>query len=256
MTGGTIRYALTDFLRGRTPEAAKPAPATVAGPALVGTATCGGDDRDTASGASADRDEIRIPLLRRRSESRRSRANRDTCGIHKMVVTEEKRFSVPVTREEIVIEHVAIGRDAALTGDDAFVEDTVEVALYEEEVRVSKAPSPGRGGGGGTVAHSVDREGSRCCATRRPRNRGHAQEPWSGRERRGLRLFGSGRPPLGRQTRNRWTCLGVGNTGSSRKWWGPSGWCWAAAAAPCWPRPFPTRHRLRRAWRWPSASRC
>ena len=58
--------------------------------------------------------------------------------IHKTVHTEERHFSVPVTREEVEIEHIPIGRDTAPTGGRAFEEDTVDVPLYEEEVRVSK----------------------------------------------------------------------------------------------------------------------
>ena len=162
VTGGTIRYALTDFLRGRTPEEATAASATAAGPALAGAATAAATTatRRAATSADRDRDEIRIPLLREEIGIEKVARESGHVRIHKTVVTEEKRFSVPVTREEIVIEHVAIGRDAALTGDDAFVEDTVDVALYEEEVRVSKHPVLEEEVVVRTVAHSVDREGS------------------------------------------------------------------------------------------------
>ena len=49
VTGGTIRYALTDFLRGRTPEEATAASTTAAGPALAG-GECRRDDCNAASG--------------------------------------------------------------------------------------------------------------------------------------------------------------------------------------------------------------
>ena len=162
VTGGTVRYALTDFLRGRTPEASKPAAATVAGPALVGaeSAAASASTRRADTPAERDRDEIRIPLLREEIGIEKVARESGHVRIHKSVITEEKRFSVPVTREEIVIEHVAIGRDATLTGDDAFVEDTVDVPLYEEEVRVSKHPVLEEEVVVRTVAHSVDREGS------------------------------------------------------------------------------------------------
>ena len=162
VTGGTIRYALTDFLRGRTPEEATAASATAAGPALAGAATAAATTatRRADTSADRDRDEIRIPLLREEIGIEKVARESGHVRIHKTVVTEEKRFSVPVTREEIVIEHVAIGRDATLTGDDAFVEDTVDVPLYEEEVRVSKHPVLEEEVVVRTVAHSVDREGS------------------------------------------------------------------------------------------------
>ena len=159
VTGGTIRYALTDFLRGRTPEEAKMAPATAAGPALAGAAGAAATT-ETRRAESGDRDEIRIPLLREEIDIEKVARESGHVRIHKTVITEEKRFSVPVTREEVVIEHVAIGRDAALTGDDAFVEDTVDVPLYEEEVRVSKHPVVDEEVVVRTVAHSEDREGS------------------------------------------------------------------------------------------------
>jgi len=162
VTGGTIRYALTDFLRGRTPEEAKTPPATATGPALVGAAGAAATPatRRADTPVDRDRDEIRIPLLREEIDIEKVARESGHVRIHKTVITEEKRFSVPVTREEIVIEHVAIGRDAPLTGDDAFVEDTVDVPLYEEEVRVSKHPVVDEEVIVRTVAHSVDREGS------------------------------------------------------------------------------------------------
>ncbi len=162
VTGGTIRYALTDFLRGRTSEEAKASSATAAVPALAGAATAAATTATRRAGTSADRDrdEIRIPLLREEIDIEKVARESGHVRIHKTVVTEEKHFSVPVTREEVVIEHVAIGRDAALTGDDAFVEDTVDVPLYEEEVRVSKHPVLEEEVVVRTVAHSEDREGS------------------------------------------------------------------------------------------------
>src|SRR5262245_17874448 len=69
ISGGTIRYALTDFLRGRdvtaekaavtAPEAAV-APAAAAGGATAAAATATARRAEAAS----ERDEIRIPLMR------------------------------------------------------------------------------------------------------------------------------------------------------------------------------------------------
>src|SRR6185503_13827963 len=110
--------------------------------------------------AAEDRDEIRIPLMREEIGIEKVARESGHVRIHKTVHTEEKRFSVPVTREEVVIEHVAIGRDAALNADTAFSEDTVDVPLYEEEVRVSKRPILEEEVVIRTVARSVEREGS------------------------------------------------------------------------------------------------
>jgi uncharacterized protein (TIGR02271 family) len=164
VSGGTVRYALTDFLRGREVDAAASEPAAAHGaPAAVGangataaavTAKARGD------GTSAARDEIRIPLMREEIGIEKVARESGHVRIHKTVHTEEKHFSVPVTREEIVIEHVAVGRDAPLTGDDAFVEGTVDVPLYEEEVRVSKRSILEEEVVVRTVAQSVEREGT------------------------------------------------------------------------------------------------
>jgi uncharacterized protein (TIGR02271 family) len=164
VSGGTVRYALTDFLRGREVEAAASQPA--AAPRGAAADTPNGPTAATApakargDGTSAARDEIRIPLMREEIGIEKVARESGHVRIHKTVHTEEKHFSVPVTREEIIIEHVAIGRDAALTGDDAFVEGTVDVPLYEEEVRVSKRSILDEEVVVRTVAQSVEREGT------------------------------------------------------------------------------------------------
>lgn len=161
VSGGTVRYALTDFLRGRDIETAEvpkaPAPAREA---AVSAAAAAGPTAARRTDRSSERDEIRIPLMREEIGIEKVARESGHVRIHKTVHTEEKHFSVPVTREEVIIEHVAVGRDAALTGDDAFVEDTVDVPLYEEEVRVSKRPILEEEVVVRTVAHSVEREGS------------------------------------------------------------------------------------------------
>jgi uncharacterized protein (TIGR02271 family) len=164
ISGGTIRYALTDFLRGR--DLAERPPATAREAAISSAAATGGATAAAATATarraetSADRDEIRIPLMREEIGIEKIARESGHVRIHKTVHTEEKRFTVPITREEVVIEHVAVGRDAALNAEGAFSEDTVDVPLYEEEVRVSKRPVIEEEVVIRTVAHSVDREGS------------------------------------------------------------------------------------------------
>jgi len=165
ISGGTIRYALTDFLRGRE-LAAEKAPAPEREAAISAAATTGGATAAAATATArraekaSDRDEIRIPLMREEIGIEKVARESGHVRIHKTVHTEEKRFSVPVTREEVVIEHVAVGRDAALNAEGAFTEDTVDVPLYEEEVRVSKRSVLDEEVVVRTVAHSVEREGS------------------------------------------------------------------------------------------------
>jgi uncharacterized protein (TIGR02271 family) len=164
VSGGTVRYALTDFLRGRDIEETAPKAEASSREADIETATAAGAPAAAATTRrterSNERDEIRIPLMREEIDIEKVARESGHVRIHKTVHTEEKHFSVPVTREEVVIEHVAIGRDAALTGDDAFHEDTVDVPLYEEEVRVSKHPILEEEVVVRTVAQSVEREGT------------------------------------------------------------------------------------------------
>ena len=155
ISGGTVRYALTDFLRGRELETAKPGATAESGAtATAATATAQRGDR------RSDRDEIRIPLMREEIGIEKVARESGHVRIHKTVHTEEKHFSVPVTREEVIIEHVAVGRDASMSADGAFQENTVDVPLYEEEVRVSKRPILEEEVVIRTVAQSVEREGS------------------------------------------------------------------------------------------------
>ncbi len=168
VSGGTVRYALTDFLRGRDIETAASKPATAAQEAAATAATAAAPVAATAAATatarraetSQGREEIRIPLMHEEIDIEKVARESGHIRIHKTVHTEEKHFSVPVTREEVIIEHVAIGRDAALTGDDAFIEDTVDVPLYEEEVRVSKHSVLEEEVVVRTVAQSVEREGT------------------------------------------------------------------------------------------------
>ena len=155
ISGGTVRYALTDFLRGRELETAKPGATAASGAtATAATATAQRGDR------RSDREEIRIPLMREEIGIEKVARESGHVRIHKTIHTEEKHFSVPVTREEVIIEHVAVGRDASMSADGAFQEDTVDVPLYEEEVRISKRPILEEEVVIRTVAHSVEREGS------------------------------------------------------------------------------------------------
>jgi len=164
IAGGTIRYALSDYLRGRdleeTAPSAEPAPAKAAATATATAAAAAPTAAARRAEKATDRDEIRIPLLREEIGIEKVARESGHVRIHKTVHTEEKRFSVPVTREEVVIEHVAVGRDAGMASDASFQEDTVDVPLYEEEVRVSKRPYMEEEVVVRTVAHSVEREGS------------------------------------------------------------------------------------------------
>ena len=69
--------------------------------------------------------------------------NRETgrVRIHKSVRTEERHITVPVRREEVVVEHLAASPiRGAETLDEDFEEGTIDVTVHEEEVHVSTRP--------------------------------------------------------------------------------------------------------------------
>ncbi|HVV49380.1 MAG TPA: DUF2382 domain-containing protein, partial [Polyangia bacterium] len=83
--------------------------------------------------------EVRIPLME--EEVGIEKVSRETghLRIHKIVKTEEKRFHVPVTREDVVVERVSMAdAEAASAPAPAFEEQTLDLTLHEEEVRVTK----------------------------------------------------------------------------------------------------------------------
>ena len=168
ISGGTVRYALTDFLRGRSPEPVRSAPVPTGdgGIAAAATPTAAANVAATVAGdasprpdSAAERDEIRIPLMREEIGIEKVARESGHVRIRKTVHTEERHFSVPITREEVVIEHVPIGRETA-SRDAAFEEDTVDVPLYEEEVRVSTHRVLDEEVVVRTVARSVEQQGS------------------------------------------------------------------------------------------------
>jgi uncharacterized protein (TIGR02271 family) len=134
----------------------------IAGGAAAATAAEAAPPREVPPPAEpvAERDEIRIPLMREEIGIEKVARESGHVRIRKTIHVEERHFSVPVTREDVEIEHIPIGRDAALAADGAFQEDTVDVPLYEEEVRVSKHSVVDEEVVVRTVAHSEERQAS------------------------------------------------------------------------------------------------
>ena len=157
IAGGTIRYALTDYPRqGEDDRAAnRRGRADGAGAAAAPDGTTAIAQR---AEASADRDEIWIRSCGRRSASRRSRAN--WTRSHQDGTHGREGSPAPVTREEVIIEHVAARSRRRAGADAAFSEDTVDGPLSEEEVRVSKRADLDEGGGHRPWPAPSTREGS------------------------------------------------------------------------------------------------
>lgn len=115
----------------------------------------------SAPAAETGDSEMRIPLMQEELEIEKVPRESGHVRIHKGVKTEERHFTVPVRREEIVIEHVTAFAGGAGTGEPGIFEDrVVDIALHEEEIRVTKRPVLREEIVVRTVAHSVEKEGT------------------------------------------------------------------------------------------------
>jgi uncharacterized protein (TIGR02271 family) len=136
LNGEQIAYSLSD---------ADSSFASVAETARAGTAASVATARAATAPARAvapasitsKRDDMRIPLME--EEIGIEKVSRETghVRIHKTVKTEEKHFTVPVTREDVVIERVSASGDEEVS-ELAFQEQTLDLPLHEEDVRVTK----------------------------------------------------------------------------------------------------------------------
>jgi len=162
--GGAITYSLVDLV-GRTD---RPASTTIDTPAAAASLAATAPVEKVAKIATPaqaparafDSDnEVRIPLMQEEVEIEKVPHESGHVRIHKGVKTEERHFTVPVRREEIVIEHVTAFAGGAGTGEEGtFEERVIDIALYEEEIRVTKRPVLREEIVVRTVAHSIEKE--------------------------------------------------------------------------------------------------
>jgi uncharacterized protein (TIGR02271 family) len=133
---GGITYSLADLQSEPTFES------ETTGESAAATAAAAAVPVETREEATA-RHEVRIPLMEEEIGIEKVARESGHVRIHKTVVTEQKHFTVPVTREDVVIERVAASStdgEPLRASEAAFQEQTLDVPLYEEEVRVSKRP--------------------------------------------------------------------------------------------------------------------
>jgi uncharacterized protein (TIGR02271 family) len=81
--------------------------------------------------------EARIPLREERLNVEKERVQKGEVRIHKEVVTEQQHIDVPVTREEVVIEHLPAS-EARATETPISQGETIRVPVSEEQVNVTK----------------------------------------------------------------------------------------------------------------------
>jgi uncharacterized protein (TIGR02271 family) len=149
---GLIRYEDVPGARGDTPGKADIAPAAPAGAATGVSTTAAaqvtpatGEAADTAyadrrpldpSSSAVDRVQLFGEVLRVHKE----RVSRGEVRLRKDVVTENQTIQVPVTREELVLERVAVQGDTPAPNANIGEQQEVRVPLSGETLRTEKEP--------------------------------------------------------------------------------------------------------------------
>jgi len=100
-----------------------------------------GERAQTSTASTAGTDEIRVPLREEQVDVIKERREAGSVNVRKEVTTEEKQFTVPVTRESVTVERVpATGDTRAASADTQFQEENIRVPVHEEEVEIRKRP--------------------------------------------------------------------------------------------------------------------
>jgi uncharacterized protein (TIGR02271 family) len=95
----------------------------------------------SSSTTRASGEEVRMPLSEEELDVVKRDRQAGEARLHKEVVTEKKRIDVPVTHEEVRVEHLPAGESRrAGIGDSAFEEKSVSMPLHDEEVEIRKRP--------------------------------------------------------------------------------------------------------------------
>lgn len=86
-------------------------------------------------------EETTIPIREEEMEARRISRPAGEVRIRKVVHTELRQFTVPVSKEDVVIERVPVTeRSETKPGENAFKEEEIKIPLTEEDVEVVKRP--------------------------------------------------------------------------------------------------------------------
>jgi uncharacterized protein (TIGR02271 family) len=101
-------------------------------------------NRDTVVGtggyANEASEEQALRLREERLHVDKERVQTGQVQIHKEVVTEQKTITVPVTHEEVVIEHRSVAPNQAGEVAPIGSEETIRIPVSEEQVSVTKRP--------------------------------------------------------------------------------------------------------------------
>ncbi|HXU63772.1 MAG TPA: YsnF/AvaK domain-containing protein [Polyangia bacterium] len=93
-----------------------------------------------AAPTGARADELRMPVVEEELVAQTSEREAGEVHVHKSVVTEVKQIEVPVTREEVHVERVAVDARPAAPGEALFEETDETIPIHEEVIEVHKRP--------------------------------------------------------------------------------------------------------------------
>jgi uncharacterized protein (TIGR02271 family) len=84
--------------------------------------------------------ELRMPLMEEQVLIQKESKETGSVRVHKNVVTEERKVTVPLKREEVIIEHVPAQRAGDSKSTHAFEDERYTIPVHEEEFQVVKQP--------------------------------------------------------------------------------------------------------------------
>ncbi|MFT3772102.1 MAG: PRC and DUF2382 domain-containing protein [Minicystis sp.] len=102
-------------------------------------AALGGDGKHPALEQFGKRGEIHVPLVEEEVVAQKHVEKVGEVHVRKEIITEEKQITVPVMREVIRVERVAVGKDVR-PGDRAFEKESYDIPISEEHVTIEKRP--------------------------------------------------------------------------------------------------------------------
>jgi uncharacterized protein (TIGR02271 family) len=85
-----------------------------------------------------DGKELRMPLMEEQILVEKESKETGAVRVHKNVIVEERKVTVPIRREEVIVEHLPAQR--AGKSAHAFEDERYSIPVHEEEFRVQKQP--------------------------------------------------------------------------------------------------------------------
>lgn len=111
------------------------------------------------SGELGRGESIEIPLREEELEARKTMRKKGEVHLKKVVHTEQRTISIPVTTEDVVVEHTPMSEPSELGPDEmAFREEEMTIPIMEEDVEVVKHRRVREAVHAKKVAHTEQRE--------------------------------------------------------------------------------------------------